>query len=265
MKSLLTTTTTLLLALATTGACAKEDPEHEQAKTAEATEMTATPKPAAKVASQPSVKPSTHREAATKMTERGFAIHTRASADAKTDASFQFYEDTIKFVPNLGGVMAESPVLMNSYLALQQNLQAYGALTPPENNIVQMSIAMENECQYCVAGHTLAGKIFFKSPDEQLEALRKKAALSEPKLNALRDFGLQVYASKGRISDKELKNFLDAGYSRAQALDVVANIAAKVMSNYTNQLARTPLDPQAADFAEGLPFAEERQTLSIPN
>ncbi len=265
MKSLLTTTTTLLLAIAITGSCTKEDSTPEPASPPEAAEMTSAPKPAAKVASQPSVQPSARREAPTKKTERGFAIHTRASADAKTDASFQFYEDTIKFVPNLGGVMAESPVLMNSYLALQQNLQDYGALTPPENNIVQMSIAMENECQYCVAGHTLAGKIFFKSPDEQLEALRKKAALSEPKLNALRDFGLQVYASKGRIRDKELKNFLDAGYSREQALDVVANIAAKVMSNYTNQLARTPLDPQTADFATGLPFAEERQTLSIPN
>ncbi len=260
MNMLQTTTTALLLTLAATSGCKKEEPATSKANPSAKTEMA--PNTASKVAMKPAMQGASGKRAKPSlMTERGFAIHTAESADPKTAKAFDFYMRNIKFVPNLGGVMAESPVLINSYLALQNNLQEYGSLTPPENNIVQMSIAMENECQYCVAGHTLAGKIFFKSPDEQMEAIRAESSLPEPKLNALRDFALQVYESKGRVSDEQLQSFLDAGYSREQALDVVANIAAKVMSNYTNQIARTPLDPQAADFAKGLPFAEDRKTM----
>ncbi len=198
------------------------------------------------------------RGRAPKKTERGFMIHDMSSAPEATLPFLKFGMDNFGFVSNLTGVMAESPALANSYFLLQLNLQRIGSLSPPEDNIVQMSIAMENKCQYCVAGHTLAGKVFFKSPKEQLEAIRAEADLPEPKFNALRNFALQVYESQGRVTAAQLDAFYAAGYSRAQALDVVANVAAKVMSNYANQLAKTPLDDQIAPMAEGLPFAEAR-------
>ncbi len=259
MNLVTTTTTALLLTMAVTSGCKKEEPASSKANpAAESQPMEAAPttamKPTVQAAGGTRAKPAL-------VTERGFPIHTAKSADPKTGEAFDFYMKNLNFVPNLGGIMAESPVLVNSYLALQNNLQEYGSLTPPENNIVQMSIAMENECQYCVAGHTLAGKVFFKSPDEQMEAIRAKSSLPEPKLNALRDFAIRVHRSQGRVTDEQLQAFLDAGYTRNQALDVVANIAAKVMSNYTNQLARTPLDEQVAPFAEGLPFAEKRAAV----
>ncbi len=194
-------------------------------------------------------------------TERGFPIHTQATADAQSQEALAFNMKTVNFIPNLSGVMAEAPALAHSYYQLQQNLQNFGSLTPPENNIVQMSIAMENTCQYCVAGHTMAGRVWFKSPEAQLEAIRNKANLPKAKFNALRNFAVSVYTSHGRVSDKELQAFFAAGYTRKQALDVVANIAAKVMTNYTNQLARTPMDAQFAPLAKGLPFAETRRVV----
>jgi len=196
------------------------------------------------------------------VTERGFPLHDVSSAPEATMPAFEFGMKNFGFVSNLVAVMSDSPALLNSYFVLQLNLQRIGTLSPPEDNIVQMSIAMENKCQYCVAGHTLAGKVFFKSPDEQLEAIRTGADLPEAKFNALRDFSLQVYESQGRVTDAQLNTFFDAGYTRAQALDVVANVAAKVMSNYANQLARTPLDKQIQPMAKGLPFAEARKALA---
>ena len=44
------------------------------------------------------------------------------------------------------------------------------------------------------------------------------------------------------MSEAELSAFLDAGYTGAQALEVVLGLAVKVMSNYTNSIAGTPLD-----------------------
>ncbi|MFT7579646.1 MAG: putative peroxidase-related enzyme [Myxococcota bacterium] len=195
-------------------------------------------------------------------TERGFPIHTIESAPSETTEVLNWYVTNFKFVPNLSAVMAESPALLTSYWQLQTNLQKSTKLSPPEDNIVQMSIAMENECQYCVAGHTMAGRIFFKSPEAQLEAIRKKASLPTAKFNALRNFAIQVFKSHGRVTDAQLKAFYQVGYDRSQALEVVANVAAKVMSNFANQVARTPLDDQIKPFAKGLPFAEERAVLT---
>ncbi len=272
----------LLLATAVAAGCkSKESEASKQAKTsppatAKKVQATANTK-VTKAATKPAAKPGnpglttvtildpakTKPRAMPKLkTERGFAIHTMKSAPAATMPALNFGMANFGFIGNLTGVMAESPALLNSYYLLQLNLQRIGSLSPPEDNIVQMSIAMENKCQYCVAGHTLAGKVFFKSPAAQLEAIRAQAKLPEAKFNALRDFALQVYESKGRVTDAQFKRFLAAGYNRAQALDVVANVAAKVMSNYANQMARTPLDKQIKPMAKGLPFAEDRKTVA---
>ncbi|MEM7516982.1 MAG: carboxymuconolactone decarboxylase family protein [Planctomycetota bacterium] len=198
----------------------------------------------------------------TMKTERGFVIHDRESAPEATHEVLDWYQNQFQFSPHLAAVMADSPALSRSYWQLQLNLQKHGTLSPPEDNIVQMAIAVENECQYCTAGHTMAGKMFFEASDEELAALRMESKLPKAKFDALRNFALHVAESKGRVSDSELQAFLGAGYTRQQSLDVVANVAAKVMSNYTNQLARTPLDPQLEALAEGLPFREKREIHS---
>ena len=165
-------------------------------------------------------------------------------------------------VPNLGGVMAESPALLRSYWQLQKNLQELGKLTPAEDNIVQTAIAYENGCAYCVAGHTMVGKVFFNSSDEQLAALRTGAQMPTAKEEALKTFSLAVYEKQGRVTDAELKAFLDAGYTREQALEIVGSIAAKVMTNFTNQLAKTPVDSAFHDFTKGLLLRRSARLLS---
>ncbi len=187
-------------------------------------------------------------------TERGFTIHSPETAPASTKPVFEKYAKDFGFVPNLGAVMASSPALIQSYSALQENLRTRGLLSQAEINTVQLSIAVENGCQYCTAGHTMAGKMFFKTPDDVMAEIRQQKSLSDPKLRALQTFSRTVYDKRGHVSDQELDEFLKAGYTRGQALDVVACIAAKVMSNYANGLAGTPLDKPLVPFAQGLSF-----------
>ncbi|MAY74159.1 MAG: carboxymuconolactone decarboxylase [Phycisphaerae bacterium] len=194
-------------------------------------------------------------------TSRGFAIHSVASAPEASRESIEWFVGNLGFVPNLVGVMSESPALIRSYATLQQSLLTHSSLSPADVNVVQFAMAYENECQYCVAGHTLGGKAVFKNTDAEIAALRTGSKLPTPKQDALRRFTLDVYESKGRVTSEQFEAFLAAGYSRQDALDVVAGIAAKVMTNFTNQVALTPLDEPLAPLAEGLPFAEDRATL----
>lgn len=165
---------------------------------------------------------------------------------------FDWYEQNFQFVPNLAKVLSASPAALRSYWLTQLELQKNGVLTPEEHNVIQMSIAVENRCRYCASGHQMLGKAFFGSEEEDLIAIRNEGSIPTEKFDALRAFSLEVYKSKGRVSDDTIAEFEAAGYSKAQAIEVVTNIAAKVMSNLTNQLAMTEVDEPVKPFANGL-------------
>ena len=55
--------------------------------------------------------------------------------------------------------------------------------------------------------------------------------------------------NRGNVADAEVKAFLDAGYTRRQILEVILGISQKVMSNYTNHLAGTPVDTVFKKYA----------------
>ncbi len=44
--------------------------------------------------------------------------------------------------------------------------------------------------------------------------------------------------------NREIAAFLAAGYSQLQVLEVILGIAVKVIHNYTNHIAKTPLDKE---------------------
>ena len=66
---------------------------------------------------------------------------------------------------------------------------------------------------------------------------------------ALRLFTTQVVDKRGWLSAEDVGNFIAAGYSQAQILEVVLGVAMKTISNYTNHIAGTELDAAFADFA----------------
>ncbi len=187
-----------------------------------------------------------------KETLRGFRMDVVGDESQEVREVFDWYEENFQFVPNLAKVLSASPAALRSYWLTQLELQKNGILTPEEHNVIQMSIAVENRCKYCASGHQMLGKAFFGSEEEDLLAIRNEGQIPSLKFDALRSFALEVYKNQGRVSDKSIETFENAGYSKAQAIEVVTNIAAKVMSNLTNQLAMTEVDEPVKPFAEGL-------------
>ena len=88
-----------------------------------------------------------------------------------------------------------------------------------------------------------------KVDDAISDALRNETPLPNARLEALRDFTLAMVRQRGEVSDELLQAFHDAGYTKRHVLEVVLGIAQKVMSNYTNHLANTPLDAASQRFA----------------
>jgi alkylhydroperoxidase family enzyme len=66
--------------------------------------------------------------------------------------------------------------------------------------------------------------------------------ISDAKLEALREFAAAITRNRGVMSDAEVAAFKAAGYDNRAILDVLVLAATKLISNYTNHLAETPLD-----------------------
>ncbi len=169
-----------------------------------------------------------------------FTVHTIESAPEKAKPLLAASKKAYGFIPNLHGVFAEAPALLEGYQALSE---VYGrsSLSAAEQQVVLLAVSYENACHYCVAAHTGAGKMAGLS-DENIEALRNGAPLPDAKLEALRQFTQRMVQSRGWPGDAAIEAFLQAGYTKQQLLDVILGIAVKTMSNYTNHLAHTPLD-----------------------
>jgi AhpD family alkylhydroperoxidase len=113
--------------------------------------------------------------------------------------------------------------------------------TAQERNIAYIAIIYENECTYCMAGHTNLSRMAKVEP-EAIAAVREGHPIADPKLEALRRFAAKVTRNRGVVSEADVSAFKAAGYDNRAVLDVVVLAATKLISNYTNYLAQTPLD-----------------------
>ena len=175
------------------------------------------------------------------------------------DASKPLLENSIKAfgrLPSLHGVMAASPGLLEGYQHLHRLAIEGTAFTPEERTVVWMTVNVANRCHYCVPAHTGIAKRE-KIDDAIVNALRDETPLPA-KLEALRDFTLEVRETHGRPGQGAIDAFFAAGFDERAILDVILIVAQKVMSNFTNAIFDTPTDAAFAPFAwEPKPAAAE--------
>ncbi|MDE1150215.1 MAG: carboxymuconolactone decarboxylase family protein [Azospirillaceae bacterium] len=169
-----------------------------------------------------------------------FTAYTIETAPEAARPTLQGVKGAFGFVPNLQAHMAESPELLAGYSSLW-DLFSKSTLTPHEQQVVYLTSNFENECHYCMAGHTTLAKMQKMDP-AVIEALRAGTPLPDQRLEALHAFTTLVVRNRGWVDDAAVDAFINAGYTRRNVLEVVLGVATKVMSNYTNHIVHTPLD-----------------------
>ena len=114
-----------------------------------------------------------------------------------------------------------------------------------------MTVATRNRCHICVAMHT-ARLAALGASAELIAALRAAEPLGDPRLDAIRLFTLRVLDTAGDVGDQALRDFLAAGYTTRNALEVVLGIGTYTMSTLANRLTGAPVDDQLAAYAWAL-------------
>ncbi|PCI51817.1 MAG: carboxymuconolactone decarboxylase [Alphaproteobacteria bacterium] len=168
-----------------------------------------------------------------------FPLHTPETAPEDTLPLFENSQKAFGMIPNLHAVMGASPSLLEAYQVVH-GLFMKTSLSADEQTVIWQTINVEHECHYCVPAHTAVANMM--GVDKQIsDALRDNTPLPE-KLEALRDFTLKMLLKRGQVSEADVTEFLAAGYNQQNILEVILGLSQKVMSNYVNHVAGTPLD-----------------------
>ncbi|TKF21764.1 carboxymuconolactone decarboxylase family protein [Vibrio genomosp. F6] len=175
-----------------------------------------------------------------------FKFHTVETAPEKSKSMLEGAVKQMGSIPGLYAVMAESPETLKAYQQLHQQF-TNTSFDAEELTVVWQTINVEHECKFCVPAHTAIAHSMKVDP-ALTEALRNQEAMPTEKLQALHDFTLSVVRERGNVSDEEMNAFFAAGYGQQQVLEVILGLSQKVISNYVNHVAKTPVDPMFEQF-----------------
>jgi|TARA_B110000211_G_scaffold33482_1_gene33841 alkylhydroperoxidase family enzyme len=178
------------------------------------------------------------------MTE--FTLYTAENAPEEAKPLMADSVAAFGMLPNLHAVMAEAPTLLKGYQVLHDLFQKT-SFNAEELTVVWQSINVEHNCHYCVPAHSAIAASM--NVDQAIvDALVNKTPLANPKLEVLRETTLAMTRERGVISNEQIETFFAAGYAKQQLLEIIVGLSQKVMSNYTNHLADTPVDAPFKKF-----------------
>jgi len=144
-----------------------------------------------------------------------------------------------KEVPNFFHLLANSPASLRAYIRADAAL-VRGQLTPRQRQQVALAVAEINGSSYSLSAHYDAGKSLGLTHHEM--QLARNATAADPKAETMLRFTQAVVLQRGEISDDDFQALRKAGFTDAQIVEIVANIALNIFSNYFNSVAKTEVD-----------------------
>ena len=169
-----------------------------------------------------------------------FKLYGKQEVAGKAKETLQSMEDNIGFVPNVFSAIAASESALAAFVDMN-NCFTNSLFSQIEQQIILLATSTENQCGYCVAGHTTFSEMQ-GIPKVYIEAMRNNQKLPNGKLEALNQFTRSLVINRGNVSDEHVKNFLSAGYKQSDVINLILGISIKTFSNLTSILMDIPLD-----------------------
>ena len=144
--------------------------------------------------------------------------------------------------------MAAAPVVLRSYLDLNRAVKR-SHIDRRVTERINLAVHEWLGCGYCLVAHTRAARQLGLT-ELDIELARQGTA-TDPKVAALVAFGQQVIAAPGDVTDAQIADLRDLGYSDEQIGEVVALVALQHLTGAFNLVAgiEPEEDPVHADDA----------------
>jgi uncharacterized peroxidase-related enzyme len=167
-----------------------------------------------------------------------FRVPTRDQMSPANQAIFDYMQTTYGKVPNLFATFALNETALADYLELQNRKST---LSAKDREVINLVVSQVNDCKYCVPAHTAVAKMQGYT-EEQILAIRRADVPFDRRTDALAKFVKETALFRGRPSEKALNAFYDAGYNKANLIDVIIVIGDKIISNYLHNITQIPID-----------------------
>ncbi|TNE78582.1 MAG: carboxymuconolactone decarboxylase family protein [Bacteroidetes bacterium] len=172
-----------------------------------------------------------------------FHVPSREEVSANNQTIFDSLNKQLGFVPNLYATFALNETALADYLQLQNRKST---LKAKEREVINLVVSEVNKCDYCLAAHTTIGKMNGFS-EEQILEIRQGKATFDSKLDALARFTRNITVNRSIPDAAASQTLVEAGYTTAQIVDIIIVIGDKMISNFLNGVAATPIDFPVAE------------------
>lgn len=162
-----------------------------------------------------------------------------AEAVGKAKQLLDGVQAKLGFAPNLMRTLANSPAALKALLDFNAAL-ATGSLDAKFREQIALTVAQANSCEYCLSAHSAIGGMVGLTDEEMLASREAQSAVA--KQNAGLKFAQAVVVERGEVSNRDLAQVKEAGYTDGEIAEIVANVAVNIFTNYFNHVAQTVVD-----------------------
>ena len=171
------------------------------------------------------------------------------TADPKSNELIADVQKKIGMTPNMFATLAQSPAAFQSYLTFGETLKG-GVLSAKLGEQIALAVAGANACQYCASAHTAIGGSLGVDQDELARNLDGES--SDAKTATALEFARNVVAKRGWVSDADLAEVRNAGFTEGEVAEIVAHVALNTFTNYFNHVAQPEVDFPKVEVGEVL-------------
>jgi uncharacterized peroxidase-related enzyme len=169
-----------------------------------------------------------------------------ANASGKAKQLLDAVQAKLGLTPNMMKTFANAPVVLEGYLNLNGSL-AGGVLSAQFREQIALAVAQANSCEYCLSAHSVLGSLAGLDADQI--ATSRSGRSDDTKRDAGLQFARAIVVNQGQVSDAQLGRVRGAGYTDAEIVEIIANVAINIFTNYFNHIAQTDVDFPRVDVA----------------
>jgi uncharacterized peroxidase-related enzyme len=130
--------------------------------------------------------------------------------------------------------MARAPAVLRGYLDLSRAMKR-SHLDRRVSERVSLAVQEWLGCAYCIEAHSEAARALGVS--EHDIRLARQGTATDPKVAALVAFALQVFVAPADVTDEQVDELRELGYSDEQIAEVVGLVALNVLTGAFNLVA----------------------------
>ena len=166
-------------------------------------------------------------------------VPTRDQVSTQSQEIFDAITKKLGKVPNLYATIGYSANALKGMLDFEETLNQ-GIFNAKEREAINLIISQVNQCNYCLAAHTVIAGMKGYSKEEILNF--RKGLAADPKLSAAIQLGKAIAENKGVVRDEVKDAFFEVGYNEAALIELTALITLRTFTNYVYALTEIPVD-----------------------